>query len=161
MFKRILVPLDGSQLSGRALPYATEIAQRFRAEVILLRVVPPTPIPPMGAQTLPEVIEKVEKEASEKDRRNVASARRYLQRNLQQLVAHGIRSSQHVVVGAPAKSIVEFSHGRDVDLVVMTTHGRSELKRALLGSVSDEVIRESGMPVLTIRPQRRYKKQGS
>ena len=61
-------------------------------------------------------------------------------------------------MGTPAKSIIEFCQKEGVDLVVMTTHGRNGLKRAFVGSIADEVIRESGVPVLVIRPQRRRKK---
>ena len=154
MFKRILVPLDGSRLSLRALPYATEIVRCFNSEIILLRVVPLSPMPPIGTYTLPEVIEKAEKETAEKNNRNLASARKYLQRNLKRIVPKGIKGSQHAIAGTPAKSIIELSQRKNVDLIVMTTHGRQGINRALLGSVSDEVVRESRLPVLTIRPQK-------
>ena len=152
MFKRILVPLDGSRLSGRALPYATEIARHFSGKIILLRVLPLSPMPPIGTYTLPEVIENVEKKADERNRRNLASARRYLQGKLKGIVSSGIKGSQHAIAGTPTQSIIEFSKRKNVDLIVMTTHGRRGIKRALLGSVSDEVVRESKLPVLTIRP---------
>ena len=152
MFKRILVPLDGSRLSGRALPYATEIAQCFGGEIILLRVVPSYTMPPIGAYTLPEVIENAEKETKEKNRINLSVARRYLRRTLKQILAKGIRGSQHAIIGAPAQSIIEFSRGTGIDLIVMTTHGKSGVKRTLFGSVSDKVVREARLPVLIVRP---------
>ncbi len=152
MFKRILVPLDGSRLSGRALPYATELARCFGGEVVLLRVVPSSTMSPMGAYTLPEVIENAEKEASKENSRNLAVSRRYLQRNLKRILSQGIKGSQYAILGTPAQSIMDFSHKTGTDIIVMTTHGKSGVKRTLLGSVSDEVVRESRLPVLTVRP---------
>ena len=152
MFKRILVPLDGSRLSGRALPYATEMVRCFGGEIILLRVVPSSKMSPMETYALPEVIENAEKETKEKNNRNLAVARRYLRRNLKQILSQGIKGSQYAIMGTPAQSIIAFSHKTGIDLIVMTTHGRGGVKRTLLGSVSDEIVRESRLPVLTIRP---------
>ncbi len=152
MFERILVPLDGSRLSARALPYAAEIGQHFRGEVILIRVVPPSPFDPIGTYTLPEVLQTIEKNAHDKDRRNLANAKRYLKRKLKRIISKGIKGSQYAILGTPAQSIIDFSRSADVDLIIMTTHNKRGLKRALLGSVSDEVVRESGIPVLTIHP---------
>jgi nucleotide-binding universal stress UspA family protein len=69
--------------------------------------------------------------------------------------SQGIEGSYNVAVGNPARSIMKFSKRGHIDLVVMTTHGKSGLKRAIMGSVADAVIRESGKPVLVIRPQSR------
>jgi len=66
--------------------------------------------------------------------------------------AKGINERYHVIARKPAQSILKFSKKEKIDLVVMTTHGKSELKRALVGSVADEVIRTSGKPVLVIKP---------
>jgi nucleotide-binding universal stress UspA family protein len=93
--------------------------------------------------------------AIEEDKRNVARANRYLNRKLREVVAEGLRASRYVMVGHPAESIMEFCKKEKVNLVVMTTHGRTGLKRTLMGSVADKVIRESGHPVLVIRPRRR------
>ena len=154
MFKRILVPLDGSRLSGRAFPYAVEIARCFGGEIVLLRVVPSSTMSPIGAYALPEVIENAEKEAGKENSRNLAVARQYLQRNLKRILSQDIKGSQYAILGAPAQSIIDFSRRTGIDLIVMTTHGKSGVKRTLLGSVSDEIVRESRLPVLTIRPQR-------
>lgn len=93
MFERILVPLDCSRLSARALPYAAEIGQRFGGEVILIRVVPPSPFDSIGTYTLPEVLQTIEKNARDKDRKNLASARRYLRRKLKRILSKGIKGS--------------------------------------------------------------------
>jgi nucleotide-binding universal stress UspA family protein len=156
MFKRILVPLDGSRFASRALPYAVEVAQRFSTEVVLIQVIrpatavidAPTPIGvgPAGSEIAVQV-------ALEADRRNAARARRYLSRKVRAMKSRHIRTSYHVLKGDIARSIIGFSEKENVDLVVMTTHGKSGLRRVVMGSVADVVIRESRKPVLVIRPQ--------
>jgi len=161
MFKRLLVPLDGSRFASRALPYAAEVAQRFSAEVILTQVVKPataiidaaTPIGVSAAAS--EIAVQV---ALEADKRNAARARRYLSGKVRALRSRHIQSSYRVLRGDVARSIIEFSEKANIDLVVMTTHGKSGLKRAVMGSIADVVIRESGKPVLVIRPQTSSKK---
>ena len=161
MFKRLLVPLDGSRFASRALRYATEVAQRFSAEVILIQAIKPaTPVVDGGALVgvSPAAAEIAVQAALEADKRNAARARRYLSGKVGAIRARRIQSSYHVLMGDAARSIVEFSEKENIDLVVMTTRGKSGLKRALMGSVADLVIRESGKPVLVIRPQTSSKK---
>jgi nucleotide-binding universal stress UspA family protein len=88
----------------------------------------------------------------------VAKARRYLQGKVRGIKSDSIRASYMAVVGDPARSIMQAARKENIDLIVMTTHGKSGIKRALLGSVADEVIRNSKKPVLVVRPQTRGKK---
>jgi len=162
MFERVLVPLDGSRLGLRPLRYATEVARRFEAEVILMQVVKrripvtvtggPESASAMGAEMAVQA-------ALEEDRRNAARAKRYLSRKVRRMKSQGITGSYNVEVGEPAKCIVAFSQREHVDLIVMNTHGKSGLRRAIMGSVADAVIRESGKPVLVISPESRSKKR--
>jgi nucleotide-binding universal stress UspA family protein len=161
MFERILVPLDGSRFSGRALPYTIEIAKCFGAEVLLLKVVRQTPlVAPTGGSVMasPAATQMLIESAKAQDRRNIGKANRYLRAKSRELAAHGVGGSYHAVLGEPAKAIITFCQKQAVDLVVMTTSGKSGLRRAFLGSVADRVIREPGTPVLAIRPQRRREK---
>ena len=156
MFKRLLVPLDGSPFASQALPYAAEIAQRFGAEVVLVQVVKPaTFIIAAGAPggVSPAASEIAVQAARETDKRNVARARRYLSDKVRTMTSQRIESSYHVLVGDTARSVIEFSEKENIDMVVMTTHGKSGLKRAVMGSIADALIRQSGKPVLAIRPQ--------
>jgi len=163
VFKRILVPLDSSRFSSQALRYATKIAQQFDADIILMQVVhSATPIAATDGD-----FETAENPSTTKiaidiaiieDNRHVVLAKRYLSRKMREISSHGIKGSYHVVVGNPSQSIIEFAWGKHIDLVVMTTHGKSGLKRAIMGSVADTVIRESGKPVLVIRPKTLSKK---
>jgi nucleotide-binding universal stress UspA family protein len=158
MFKKILVALDGSRFGSRLLSYATEIAQRFGAELILLQVVKPvTPIPPPDG-VVPMAVsssgaEMAAKQASEQEKINMARAKRYLSSKVRS-ISSNIRASYHIVLGDPASSIIKFARKNSIDLLVIATHGRSGLKRAIMGSVADAVVRESGKPVLTIRPNK-------
>ncbi len=155
VFKRVLVPLDGSRLSSRALPYAVEIASKFAAGIHLVRIVRPA-IPvtaSTGMTTSPAAVEVAMEGALIEDRRNAARARKYLKRKLRELRSARNNISYQVVIGDPARSIIDIANDDEIDLVVMTTHGASGLKRAIMGSVADRVIRESGKPVMVIRPQ--------
>lgn len=163
MFKRLLVPLDGSRFGSRALRYAIEIAKHFDAEVILLQVVKPGIPAPTTTGVMPSMESSVSDEitvevALKEEKRHVAHARRYLSGKARGIRSHDIKASYEVVVGEPAQTIMEFSKKEHMDLVVMTTHGKSGIKRAIMGSVADAVIRESGKPVLVVRPQIRNSK---
>lgn len=163
MFERILVPLDGSKFSGRAVPYAIEISKRFTGEVLLFQVVSPTPLvmPSAGSDAMlsPTATQLVIKTAREQDRKKLTKSNRYLNKKLHEITKQGAIGSYHSVLGIPSKEIIKFCKKKSVDLVVMTTTGKSGIKRAFMGSVADEVIREPGIPVLAIRPRTRQNKK--
>lgn len=161
MFKRLLVPLDGFRFASRALRYAAEVAQRFSAKVILIQVIEAaTPsVAAAGPDTVSPAMSQIAVQAAlEADKRKAARAKRYLSDKVRAIRSRHIESSYQVLIGDPAHSIMEFSEKENIDLVVMTTHGRSGLKRAIMGSIADVVIRESGKPVLVVRPQLSSKK---
>jgi nucleotide-binding universal stress UspA family protein len=162
MFKKILVPLDGSRLSSRSLPYAIELARRFGSEILLMRVVLPPPIrvgaaavaapPPMLPAGDPLVAQADSGQSEIVQERSTRQARRYLNGQRRDLEALDINASIRVEVGEPTESIISTCDEEEIDLVVMATRGRGGLKRAVLGSVTDKVVREPGTPVLVIRP---------
>ena len=161
MFKRLLVPLDGSLFASRALPYAVEVAQRFGAEVILIQVIKPaTTVVAAGAPVgiSPDATAIAVQAAHDEDKRNATRAARYLGGKARAMGSRHVQSSYRVVMGDVARSIIEFGERENIDLVVMTTQGKSGLKRAVMGSVADAVIRKSGIPVLVIRPHTGNKK---
>ncbi|MEW6278156.1 MAG: universal stress protein [Candidatus Eremiobacterota bacterium] len=137
---KILLPLDGSALSETALPVARALAERWKAEVLLARVVDPFVAAAPGVlPSLAVRMNSVEQEA----------AARYLD---------GIRFPGSVTrhaTGSPREALVRLAAEEGADLVVMASHGRSGLKRWLLGSVAEAVLRESPCPVLLVRPSRR------
>jgi nucleotide-binding universal stress UspA family protein len=162
MFKRILVPLDGSRFALRAFGYAIEVAQRFESEVILMQVVKhKMPVTTTGGPDIAGAMgaEIAMEAALMEAKRNTTRAKRYLSRKARRIASQDITQSYNVEVGDPAQCIISFSQKEHIDLIVMSTHGKSGLKRAIMGSVADAVIRESGKPVLVISPQSDRKKR--
>ena len=142
MYKRVVVPLDGSELAEGILPIASQIAGPLDLEVVLVRVL--QPIAPIVDETArPIVVDDLE------SRR--ARAREYLVSMGVELTARGLRVQSQVRVGDPAAEVVAAAHEVDADLIAMTTHGRSGLGRLLFGSVAEAVLRRSEVPVLLIR----------
>jgi nucleotide-binding universal stress UspA family protein len=153
MFERILVPLDGSALAEQALPYAQEFARGFSSTLVLLQAVTSADEAlresvggAMGASSA-ELAASVARGRAEAE---AGSGSRYLDAVKTRLGSQPVE----VVVdeGAPAAAILEAVADRGISLVVMATHGRSGLQRAVRGSVADTVLRESKVPVMLIRP---------
>ena len=160
MYERILVPLDGSRLSTKALPHAVEIARRFSAEIIPIRVASPTSIASISSLSMggmeatvdPATVDMTSQEAARQNRNKLAQASRYLSRHLRGLRGQGVQASKRTTLGRVTQSILDVCKKDNVDLVVMTTRGRSGLKRAVLGSTADDLVRQRGVPVLVVRP---------
>lgn len=128
---RILVPLDGSALAEAILPLAGTLARAHRAELLLLRAVPPRS-------------DRAEPEERE--------ARTYLARLSERLHDRSLETVRVLVPhGKPDLAIAEAAAERHVDLIAMTTHGRTGLSRLLLGSVAESVVRQAPAPVLVVR----------
>lgn len=149
MFKKILVPLDGSELAETVLPYVSQLAKRIGAEVILLRVVP-SPVreysfPGLAGVSMPPLPPSPTQDLH-------AQGEGYLQR-----VAFDYFPDQNVTLevlsGPTADTILELAAAQEVGLIAMTTRGRGGLMRMVLGSVADQVVRLAHIPVLLVRPQ--------
>jgi nucleotide-binding universal stress UspA family protein len=154
MFELIVVPLDGSRLSAQALPYATTLARQFNSKIMLVRVVPETTIayiPQPGGVGDALAVDIISEQVHIKDVENVANAKRYLMNRTKELRDYGVNVSYHVMEGAPTTSIMEFVTDNNASLIVMMSHGRGRFKRAILGSVTDALIRGGTVPVLVIR----------
>lgn len=139
MIERILVPLDGSDLSARALPHATGQAAKFKAQIVLLRV----------AESRPSS-DAVTTAASE-DFGAQEDPTYYVERVAEPLRGEGLEVECCVHSGPPAESIVTFATTEDIDLIIMSTHGRSGVGRWVYGSVADKVLRAADVPVFLIR----------
>ena len=144
MYKRVLIPLDGSGLAEQALPHAIAQAQRFEAELVLLRVLAPLPSAPL----LGEVARSRAKASS-----NVL-AREYLERVVASVQEHDIPVQMATAQGSPPLAITEFAEANEVDLIVMSTRGQSGLSRWLMGSVADRVVRGANVPVQLVRTRK-------
>jgi nucleotide-binding universal stress UspA family protein len=147
-FRKILVPLDGSDFSESVLDMAAEMARLYDGEIHLLRVVAypieiASPYLPHTVQMNQEVVEEA-KAAAKSYLREIAAG---LEREVDTVHTHVVVDSQ---AGA---AICNECSEINADLVVMATHGRGGLKRALLGSTADKVIRSAHTPLLVRRPQ--------
>lgn len=149
---RILVPLDGSDIAREALVAAADLARALEARVDLVRIVEPVPIvnADIGMPYL-YMPNAVDSEATELV---VRQAEEDLKRDAGFLGASGVLPGEQVVVVSrtPAQAIVDFAHGRETGMIVMTTHGRGR-SRLVLGSVAEKVRRATDLPVLVHRPK--------
>ncbi len=157
MFNKILIPLDESPLSEQALPVAIEMAKQFKSELILLQAVPPVTmtITDLGGSGMenPTMTTLAIENARALEANNVKAATVYIERKVQEARSAGIKVSPSVFNDTPAKAILDVCKNEGVDLIIITTHGRSGLGRAIVGSVADHVIRHAGIPVMVIRPK--------
>jgi nucleotide-binding universal stress UspA family protein len=141
MLKKILVPLDGSQLSQRSLEPALALSEQTGAELLLVRV--PT------ADTLSFAV-------SEARQRELAqNAHVYLETLCKSNQRPQFSIRTQVLGGDVASAIIDFAHAEQSDLIIMSTHGYSGLTRWVLGSVTEKVLRSAPCPVLAIRAARR------
>ncbi len=140
MIKKILVPLDGSDLSERILPYATEVARRAKAEIVLT-----SSLQPVGVWDATATAINWEREEQ--------AAKTYLTTVQERLTADGHNVRTLPLQGEAAEAILGAAEKEKADLITMSTHGRSGIMRWLLGSIADRVIQLSPVPVLLIRPR--------
>ena len=136
--KRILVPLDGSELSEKVLAHIEILAKRADVETTLLRAVPF--FWPSEFKHVREMGDKMDKEASD-----------YLFAINAQLGEKGIKAEVCVDEGNVPEVICDFAREKSVDLIAMSTHGRGGVKRWALGSVANKVIQAAPVPVLLYR----------
>ncbi|GAB1422301.1 universal stress protein [Anaerolineales bacterium] len=160
MFKHILVPLDGSKYSERAIPYALEIAaQEAKISLIYITEIPVTPFmispsPPL----LPQETESYEMYRI----RQIERAETYLKETVTSLASkHQAKIETKLITGKdPAEHILAFTEQHAVDVIVMATHGYSGFTRWIMGSVTQKVLQASPCPVLVV-PSRDLKKDSS
>lgn len=143
--ERVLFPVDFSELSLHVLGYARSFAESYQAELHLIHVVDEASMYwlAMGPSSLP-----VGPTGDELVEVSQASMTKFIDEHLSDTKC-AIKSE--VVLGRPFLRIIEYASARQIDLIVLGTHGRSGLQHALLGSVTEKVVRKAPCPVLTIR----------
>ena len=141
MYKKILVPLDGSELSESVLDHVITIATSCQVpEVVLLRV-----REPLDNRVRVALDPEIAKELDQAYHDEFAN---YLKGIARKLEKKGIVVKKEVLAGNPAKEILKYSRNNDVDLIIMSTHGRSGVSRIVFGSVANKIIRQTEVPVL-------------
>lgn len=153
MFKNILIALDGSELAEQALPMARDLARTSNANIHLIQVVSRQPefeAVRGGEQYSIQAIELDRDLAHRLVESQIARAKAYLDGVAGQLKSEGFEAEATIREGATVENIVGYSREHGVDLVVMSSHGYGGVKRLLLGSVTDGVIRSCEAPVLVL-----------
>ena len=142
MYKRMLVPLDGSELSEVVFPYAKELAGRLDLEIILLHVHNPE-----ESETLPLHQAYIERKVE-------VMARQTEEMRQRTGIGQGDKAVQvrgELVAGYPAEEILRYADENDVGFILMATHGRSGIRRWVLGSVAEKILQASKIPVWLVR----------
>jgi nucleotide-binding universal stress UspA family protein len=133
-YERILVPLDGSDLARAIISRVQSMASAHGSEVILLQVLP-------GTGVLPKTAAKERREAE-----------KHLKTVSQELLDAGVNARYTIRHGADAAAeIVDYAEVNDIDLIAMSTHGRSGVGRWVFGGVASKVLRGTTKPILLVR----------
>ena len=143
MYQKILVPLDGSEFAECSLDHViTLLKMEKRGEVILLKVLDPIFWCRAGCDFV--AFRNIEFRQAEK----------YLEKAKSKLASEGINVRSEISeAGMPASCIVKYAKDNDVDLIIIASHGHTGINKMMLGSVALEVLHDSHVPVLLIRPE--------
>ena len=141
MYKRILVPLDGSRVAEGVLPHAEHLAKAMGSEIVLLRVLRPREF---EGGRYPVHIEI-----------RIKSASKYLGRISEALKGHGIPVSTAVTSGIDlGDAVADWAKENDVDAIALMSHGLGRAAKAIFGSVAERLLERSPVPVLVVRATR-------
>jgi nucleotide-binding universal stress UspA family protein len=143
MYKRILVPLDGSERAETILPHVEDLASKHdESQVVLLQVLEPPPEIYMAGSPLvdQETIDRI-----------VGDTRKYLETVQKRLREKGIESHVHVRVGPIVGTIIDLAQQEKVDLIAIASHGRTGLPAVFYGSVAVGVLHRAESSLLIIR----------
>ena len=141
--KRVLLPTDFSELSSEATKYACALAEQFDAQLHMLHV--------HENIVVPEYAMGIDWDKLAREARSAAEAQ------MEEVLDPAWKEAHKVVKataeGPPFLEIIRYAKERDIDLIVMATHGRSGVSHMLIGSVAEKVVRKAPCPVLTVRPK--------
>ena len=143
MYKRMLVPLDGSELGEVVFVYAKELAGRVDLDVILLHVCTPETgeLLPMHRAYVKRAAEIITRQSQEVQ-----------QRTSIQPSGKAVEARGELAVGHPAEEILRYADENDIDLILMATHGRSGIRRWVYGSVAERILLGVSSPIFLVRP---------
>jgi nucleotide-binding universal stress UspA family protein len=144
MFQRILVPLDESPLAEQTLPVAARIARASGGSILLLQIVSAPVDLGGGLAPVPLMTDQVIES-------RLAEGTNYLDQVAKSPVLAGIKTTTEIMFGIPAQDILDVAETKQVDLIVICSHGRTGLTRLALGSIAHRIVHRSSMPVLVLR----------
>jgi nucleotide-binding universal stress UspA family protein len=153
MYKKILVPLDGSELAECVLPHVETVVKGCHVpDVIFMRVVEPAHFPSSATDMGTVYTEADAKEGEQKtDALGKAEAEEYVNGLTARFTYGDARNQGLVLMGKPAETIAEYVEKNDIDLVIIATHGRSGVSRWVWGSTADRILRSACVPMLMVR----------
>jgi nucleotide-binding universal stress UspA family protein len=140
MFKRIILPLDGSKLAECVLPHLVAISRNYEPDILLIRV-----LEPFGVSARMRMIDPVDWQIRK------AEAESYLNNIAEQLKNVGLRISTHLYEGKSAEQTIEVAHSWNADLILMSSHGQSGISPWNVSSVVQQVILHANRSLLIIR----------
>lgn len=157
-YQRILVPLDGSERAAAALPHAETLAKLTNARLVLLQVIPSAAMlisetavssPDMGLPTVDPFLSASQYETVENTL--AQEAQTTLESAATPLRANSLQVETVILAGVPAEAILSYVSDNQIDLIVMSTHGRTGLARLVFGSVAESIVHRASCPVLLVR----------
>lgn len=148
-YRRIMLTLDGSDFALMALSHAQELARCFGAHLILYQAVADTTKPETPV-AIPELVTTRTGVPISSSSLVVETAQQMLDNLAAELRLQGVDAQVVIETGPPAERIIDHAREHDVDLIVMSTHGRTGLARWVYGSVADQVLRHAHCPVLLV-----------
>lgn len=148
MFKKIMVPLDGSELAECVMPYVKDFIDQDQVEfIVFVRVIKPVTTPAIFDESMPYIPKDWDEWETEKK----TSAEDYLKKVVSRLKQDGVKFQTEVLVGRIGNSLLDYIKANDFNLIVIATHGRSGLSRWVRGSIADKILSASHIPVLMVR----------
>jgi len=145
LYKNILAPLDGSEYAECTIEHIKSIAKGCgNAEVHLILVMEPNPV---------GIWETAGFSFTEAEKKSEAAFQKYLSNMEVELRSGGINTRSVLLKGKAADSILDYAKKNEIDLIIMSTHGRSGPSRWTFGSVTDRVLRSSPVPLMAISPK--------
>ncbi|MDD5493585.1 MAG: universal stress protein [Dehalococcoidia bacterium] len=144
--KNILCPTDFSEPSFEALKAADELAAHFSATLHIINTVPLVPIveAPIGVESASFNVSSYQQELEAQSERSIKGL-------IEQRITKGVKVVTEVLIGNAAGEIMRYAAEKNIDLIVIATHGLSGWRRFISGSVTEQTVRQASCPVLTIR----------
>ena len=144
MYKRIMVPLDGSELAERVLPHIYNLAKKGKAVVHLIIVVEKFEMPTHGGVVFDETALRQFQYQHE------VAAESYIDKIAELLKTKRIAVKPKVLTGKIADSLIDYAENNSINMIIMATHGRSGISRWIWGSIAEKILHSSTIPVLLV-----------
>lgn len=145
MYKKIMVPLDGSKLAECVLPHVESLVKAGQAgELVFVRVVEPFDL--LGGEGIPR-----QEDIARLDAQARAEGEKYIQNVADRVKSNEVTVRGEILFGKPSVQLSEYANTGGFDLVVIATHGRSGISRWVWGSVADRLLRAVCMPIFMVR----------